>query len=67
MPCPGRAGALSRWQEPGGGALLLGGGGSVPFPGRQSPGNLRSCAGGSDGGRVAGGGERLGRLPLHRE
>ena len=31
------------------------------------PGNFRSGAGGGDGGRVAGGGERLGRLPLHRE
>ena len=45
----------------------MGGGRSVPFLGRQSPGNIRSGAGGGDGGGAAGGGERLGRLPLHRE
>ena len=31
VPCPGRAGAFPRWQNLGGGALLLGGGGFVPF------------------------------------
>ena len=45
----------------------MGGGGYVSFAGRQSPGNFWSGAGGGDGGWCAGGGERLGRLPLHGE
>ena len=45
----------------------MGCGGSVPLPGRQSSGNLRTGARGGHGCRIAGGGERLGWLPLHSE
>ena len=64
---PDVPGPLPRWQEPGGGPLLLGGGRSFPVTGRQPSGNIRPGASGSYGGWLACCGERLGRLPLHRE